>query len=57
MSDVNVSRSDHIQTIELNRPPHNYFDRALIALIAAALEAADADDAVRVTLLCANGKS
>lgn len=57
MSDLLLSRAGHVQILEINRPPHNYFDRKLIALIAAALEAADADDEIRVTLLCASGKS
>lgn len=57
MSDLLLSRDGHVQIAEINRPPHNYFDRRLIGLIADALEAADADDGIRVTLLCANGKS
>jgi len=57
MSDLLISRTGHVQVAEINRPPHNYFDRQLIQRIAEVLEAADADDDVRVTLLCANGKS
>ncbi|HEV7417738.1 MAG TPA: enoyl-CoA hydratase/isomerase family protein [Tianweitania sediminis] len=57
MSDLLVSRDGHVQIAEINRPPHNYFDTKLISLIADAVEAADADETIRVTLLCANGKS
>lgn len=57
MSDLLVSRSGHVQIAEINRPPHNYFDTQLLRLIADAVEAADADPEIRVTLLCANGKS
>mgnify|MGYP003381710604 CR=1 FL=1 len=57
MSDLIISRNNHVQIAEINRPPHNYFDKQLLSLIADALEAADADDDIRATLLCANGKS
>jgi len=57
VSDLLLSRSGFVQLAEINRPPHNYFDKHLLALIADALEAADADPAVRVTVLCAKGKS
>ncbi|KAB2910440.1 MAG: enoyl-CoA hydratase/isomerase family protein [Dechloromonas sp.] len=57
MSDLLLSRSGHVQIAEINRPPHNYFDRKLLALIADALGVADADKDIRVTLLCASGKS
>jgi len=57
MSDLIVTRDGHVQIAEINRPPHNYFDTKLISLIADAIEVADADPTLRVTLLCANGKS
>lgn len=57
MSDLLISRVGHVQVAEINRPPHNYFNKELMTLIAEALIAADADPDVRVTLLCANGKS
>jgi len=55
--DIKVQKIGHIQVIELDRPPHNYFDNALIKAIADRCEAGDRDDTVRVNLLCANGKS
>lgn len=57
MSDLTITRDGPVQIAEINRPPHNYFDTKLIALIADAIEAADADTSIRATLLCANGKS
>ncbi len=57
MSDLLLSRVGHVQIAEINRPPHNYFDKALLTQIADMLTAVDADPALRVTLLCANGRS
>lgn len=57
MSDINISREGHVQLIEINRPPHNYFCKELIRAIADALKAGDADPDIRVNLLCANGRS
>lgn len=57
MSDLLLTREGHVQVAAINRPPHNYFDKQLLAQLADALEAADADNDIRVTLLCANGKS
>ncbi len=55
--DIGISTSGHVGQIELQRPPHNYFDNALINEIADALEAFDRDPACRVVVLCAQGKS
>ncbi len=55
--DVNVDLAqDHVATLEIARPPDNYFDRALIASIADALEALDREPGCRVVLLCSQGK-
>lgn len=56
-ADINLSLSDRIATVEIDRPPHNFFDRGLIAQLADAYEALDEDPACRVILLAANGKS
>jgi enoyl-CoA hydratase/carnithine racemase len=48
--------ADFVATLEIERPPDNYFDRALIASLADALEALDADERCRVSLLCSAGK-
>ena len=55
--DIGVSIAGHVGQIEIQRPPHNYFDNALINQIADALEAFDRDDNCRAVVLCAQGKS
>lgn len=50
------AHDDHVATVELCRPPDNFFDRALIASLADALEAVDDDPHCRVVVLCAQGK-
>src|SRR5262245_10636710 len=55
--DIGVSLEGHVGQIEMQRPPHNYFDNALINQIADALEAFDRDLACRAVVLCAQGKS
>ncbi|MEO5899074.1 MAG: enoyl-CoA hydratase/isomerase family protein, partial [Ilumatobacteraceae bacterium] len=55
--DVTVSASDdHVATVTIRRPPDNYFDQPLIASIADAYEAIDADPGCRAILLQAEGK-
>lgn len=54
--EVRVSTADHVAVLEINRPPHNFFDVDLIAQLADALEDAEDDPDVRVLLLCATGK-
>ena len=48
---------DFVATLEIDRPPHNYFDHTLIKNLADAFAALDEDDGVRAVVLCANGKS
>jgi 2-(1,2-epoxy-1,2-dihydrophenyl)acetyl-CoA isomerase len=55
--DVEVKISDgHVATVEVQRPPNNYFDTDLIASLADALENLDADPACRAAVLCSDGK-
>lgn len=54
---LNISTQGHIGIVELNKPPHNFFDQTLIASLADAWEVFEADKKIRVILLCANGKS
>jgi len=55
--DVTVTVDDEfVATVELHRPPTNYFDVELIRSIAAAYEAVDADPAGRAIVLCSEGK-
>ncbi|MEY4373517.1 MAG: hypothetical protein RL219_2286 [Actinomycetota bacterium] len=53
---VNVG-DDHVATVTLQRPPDNYFDIELIASIADAYEAIDADPRCRCIVLAAAGKN
>jgi enoyl-CoA hydratase/carnithine racemase len=55
--DIGVGIAGHVGQIEIQRPPHNYFDNALINQIADALEDFDRDDQCRAVVLCAQGKS
>jgi enoyl-CoA hydratase/carnithine racemase len=55
--DIGVDIAGMVATIEIRRPPHNYFDIALIREIAGALEALDQDPAVRAVVLAAQGKA
>lgn len=55
--DIGVELNDHVATVELRRPPHNFFDVKLIGEIASAFEALDADADCRAIVLCAQGKS
>jgi len=55
--DIGVELSSHVATIEIQRPPHNFFDIVLINSIADALEALDQDNKCRAVVLAAQGKS
>jgi enoyl-CoA hydratase/carnithine racemase len=55
--DIGVETDGHIATIEIRRPPHNFFDIALIQEIASALETLDENADVRAVVLAADGKS
>jgi enoyl-CoA hydratase/carnithine racemase len=56
MSDVTIEFVGHVATVEIHRPPNNYFDTALIARIADAYEELDDDVGCRAIVLCAEGK-
>src|SRR5579872_6619978 len=57
MSDVTVHlEDDHVATIEIHRPPANYFDARLIRELGAAYEELDAAAACRAIVLCSEGK-
>jgi len=47
---------DFVATVELHRPPDNYFDRALISALADTYHALDADPGCRAIVLAAEGK-
>ena len=56
-NDIGVSTEGHVATIEIQRPPHNFFDYSLIQQIADAMETIDEDNNLRCVVLCAQGKS
>ena len=56
-ADINVDLSRNVATVEIDRPPHNFFDRDLIAQIADAYGELDDDANCRAIVLKANGKS
>jgi enoyl-CoA hydratase/carnithine racemase len=55
--DIGVEFSEFVATVEIRRPPHNFFDVSLIQQLADAFEALDADPACRAIVLAAAGKS
>src|SRR5436309_8673758 len=57
MSDIGVSQDGLVATVEMRRPPHNFFDSELIAEIGEALERLDDDPACRAVVLAAEGRS
>jgi enoyl-CoA hydratase/carnithine racemase len=52
---VGVDLDGAVAVVEMRRPPHNYFDVALIAELADAFEALEADRRCRSIVLCAQG--
>jgi enoyl-CoA hydratase/carnithine racemase len=55
--DIGVDRVGHVGTIEIRRPPLNFFDISLINQIADALDEFDRDIEIRSSVLAAQGKA
>src|SRR5436853_6338093 len=55
--EIGVSLDGIVATVEMRRPPHNFFDSLLIAEISEAFERLDADPACRTIVLAAEGRS
>jgi enoyl-CoA hydratase/carnithine racemase len=55
--ELGIELADAVATVEIRRPPHNFFDLALIRQLADAFEALDAEPGCRAILLAAQGKS
>jgi enoyl-CoA hydratase/carnithine racemase len=55
--DIGVELNHHVAIVEIGRPPHNFFDVALIGEIAAAFEAIDGSPECRAIVLASQGKS
>lgn len=45
----------HVGIVEMHRPPHNYFDQALLIELATAFEALESEPGCRAIVLCAQG--
>ena len=57
MGDVSVEvGSDHVATVEIHRPPNNFFSMRLIEEIADTFEALDSGGQARAIVLCSEGK-
>jgi enoyl-CoA hydratase/carnithine racemase len=56
-TDIGVEKVGHVGTIEIRRPPLNFFDISLINQIADALEEFDRDIEIRSSVLAAQGKA
>lgn len=56
-TDIGVEKAGHVTTIEIRRPPLNFFDASLINQIADALGEIDNDPQVRAVVLAAQGKA
>jgi enoyl-CoA hydratase/carnithine racemase len=55
--DIGIQKTGHVALVEIRRPPHNFFDVALIKELAAAFETLDADAECRALVLAAQGKA
>src|SRR5580700_5572191 len=55
--EIGVSLEGMVATVEMRRPPHNFFDSELIAEIGEAFERLDADPGCRTIMLAAEGRS
>jgi len=56
-TDIGVEKVGHVGTIEIRRPPLNFFDISLINQIADALDEFDRDIEIRASVLSAQGKA
>ncbi|MDQ1429508.1 MAG: hypothetical protein QOF40_110 [Actinomycetota bacterium] len=54
---VTVDVADHVATVEIHRPPHNWFDLAVMTSLADSILALDDDADCRATILCSEGKN
>jgi enoyl-CoA hydratase/carnithine racemase len=55
--DIGVDIVGYVATVEIRRPPNNFFDLSLINQIADAFEELDIDSSCRAVVLAAQGKS
>jgi enoyl-CoA hydratase/carnithine racemase len=55
-TDIAVTHADYVTTVEIQRPPANFFDHSLIRQIADAFDAADENPDCRAILLASQGQ-
>src|SRR5215469_17722729 len=55
--EIGISQEGYVATVEMRRPPHNFFDSELIAEIGEAFEELDGDPGCRAIVLAAEGRS
>jgi enoyl-CoA hydratase/carnithine racemase len=56
-TDVTTTITDHVATVEIHRPPHNWFDVGVLRDLADSVLALDDDPTVRALVLCSEGKN
>lgn len=56
-AELTVERTGAVALVEIRRPPHNFFDAALIAALADAFEALDRERECRALVLASEGRS
>ena len=54
---LSVALANFVAVVEITRPPHNFFDAALIGELADVFEGLDSDRACRAIVLCSEGKN
>jgi enoyl-CoA hydratase/carnithine racemase len=54
---VSVDLSEHVATVEIHRPPHNWFDIDVMTSLADAILGLDDDGECRAVVLCSEGKN
>ncbi len=54
---VTVDVADFVATVEIHRPPHNWFDLAVMTTLADSILGLDDDPACRAVVLCSEGKN
>jgi enoyl-CoA hydratase/carnithine racemase len=52
---IATTLQDHVATVEMRRPPYNFFDEPMLTDLADTLEELDAHDACRAIVLCSQG--
>ncbi len=56
-NDLEITLNDYVATVEIKRPPFNFFDFELIRQLAEAYERLDEDSDARSIVLCSEGKA